>query len=226
MLLPWTEDYSVGIKVIDVDHKGLFDAVNALHDKLENNATSLDFGAELNYFSRYVREHFDREEKIMQEYDFPDYRHHIVAHRNIRKSIYAIQKIYFEDPERIDKEKLITFFAGWLRNHILKEDMAYRPYIGGKYGRRKSDAREQVDRTRLDLDRNRSHNESQVLKAVSVQVPEHQENILKRCAAMLRSGGVDAEDLEKFVDPMYGMTQREIVNFAGMFLTKPEENSD
>lgn len=218
MIIEWSDEYSLGIKVIDNDHMGLFEAINNLHDRLEHNGSREDIARDLDYFARYVREHFDREEIILTDYQYPELRHHKLQHQNIKKSVYAIRKIYSENPQLINMDKLVAFFAGWLKNHILKEDMAYRPFIGLTPDKTKSDAGD-----RLQLDAVSRLNKAERV-TLEVSVPINTQSVIERCASVLRSGGIDAEDLAKFVDPMFGMTFDEVMKFAGIVLVDDKDD--
>ncbi len=223
MALQWSDDYKLGIKVIDNDHEGLFEAVNSLQGHVEAGATEHSILEDLDFFARYVREHFDREELILKQYEYPNFHEHMLQHRNIRRSVFAIRKLYADDPQVIDAEKMTGFFSGWLRNHILKDDMAYLPFIGVNFGRRKSDnpskkpskRERQVNETQEDLDD---------LVPVTLNVPREARDVIGRCAAILRLGSIDAEELRQFVVPLYGMTSEEMVRYAGIVMKKEKKD--
>lgn len=65
--------------------------------------------------------------------------------------------------------------------------------------------------------------EKKPIVKINVSVPEDAEKIIKRCAAILRAGEVDADDLKKFIDPMFNMTLDEVKKFAGIVLIDEED---
>ena len=37
-LFEWSQDYAVGIRLIDNDHRGLFETINALHEAVQQES--------------------------------------------------------------------------------------------------------------------------------------------------------------------------------------------
>ena len=60
-LFEWSQDYAVGIRLIDNDHRGLFETINALHEAVQQESGEAEIGNTLNALIRYVQEHFTRE---------------------------------------------------------------------------------------------------------------------------------------------------------------------
>jgi hemerythrin len=78
----WSNSYSIGIKIIDDQHKGLLDFVNDLFSHSTGNERD-----ELAYFReviqqavQYVKNHFQTEEKLMITTNYPGYAEHKKAH--------------------------------------------------------------------------------------------------------------------------------------------------
>jgi len=130
-MIKWSDKYRIGIDIIDNDHKGLFEAVNQLEEKVKfaSSGEKIELWNELNYLSIYVNEHFNREEKLMQEHAYPQYREHALMHKKIKRAVFAIRKIYATNSALIDPQKLIAFFSGWLKNHIINDDLSFEPYF-------------------------------------------------------------------------------------------------
>ena len=82
-LVTWSGTYSVGIKLIDDQHKELFNLVNDMYNHVNND----DEAAERAYFQSvirqvvgYVKTHFATEEKIMEKTRFQGYAEHKKVH--------------------------------------------------------------------------------------------------------------------------------------------------
>lgn len=223
MIAEWSDEYKTGFKLIDNDHKGLFKALNDLDYRIKNlkdNSLS-DISDDLNFLARYVHEHFDREEALMREYEYPEFHQHSLSHRKIRRTVFAIRKLFLEKPELIDPSRLTAFFASWLKKHILTEDMAYGPFLKKNYGRRKTDLAPSISEQRLRLETRASEPQGKTV-SVTLSVPEESKEIIERCAVLLRSGGSEAVDLAQFVDPMFGMTTEEVMKYAAIVLKRPQ----
>jgi len=82
----------------------------------------------LNDLIDYTKYHFSREEKIMQDHNYPDFEDHKQQHDKM-----VAQVTKFIDEYRIDKTRTIDnvtqFLKSWLINHINGSDQKYRPYL-------------------------------------------------------------------------------------------------
>lgn len=221
MLIEWSDDYLIGFAIIDDDHRELFRIINTLDEKLRGatNVAERDISAELDYFARYVKEHFDREEVVMRDHDYPETQHHLLQHANIRRAIFALRKIYFEEPDLIDPDRVTNFLAGWLKNHILREDFEYKPFLKSDYRQTKSQLAEKIVRHRADMEKARALADKK-LESVQLEVPATKVDIITRCAAILRAGGAEAEELVQYLDPLFGMSHAEVRKYAGVMLKR------
>ncbi len=127
----WSESMSVGVELIDSDHKALIDLINLLHEAVsgEDNEQSLQ-----DVFDRliaYTEIHFSREEKVMQACGFPGMTTHQDEHAEFTGRVYEIRaKLQSGDDSPISNE-LLVYLKGWLNAHILIQDMAYKPFASG-----------------------------------------------------------------------------------------------
>jgi hemerythrin len=122
--------FSVGIKVIDDQHKSLLDLVNDLF----NHATG-DEKAERAYFKKvihqaveYIKVHFATEEKIMTATKFPGYAEHKKTHDDFVLTV--VQNVKdFEAGKRLTLTKFSYFLKDWILTHIAVMDKKYFDYF-------------------------------------------------------------------------------------------------
>jgi len=134
--LPWSDDYRVGVAVIDDDHRMLFRLVNRLHARLQAGAGEDAVGEVLEGLADYVETHFAREERYMEECGYPDVVAHATKHRDLARTVRSLRTLYEDDPAGFPEGEILAFLKDWLTGHILKSDMDYVPYItGDKKGR-------------------------------------------------------------------------------------------
>ncbi|MDR2964689.1 MAG: bacteriohemerythrin [Treponema sp.] len=137
----WSNRYSMGIKLIDDQHKGLLDFVNELF----NNSTG-DEEAEREYFNKvmakavdYVKVHFATEERYMLGTGFPDYFAHKKTHQQfIIKVVESIKD--FQRGKRLVLVSFARFLKDWVLSHVAMEDVKYSEYFK-KIATRKSDGK-------------------------------------------------------------------------------------
>lgn len=129
-LVRWSATYSVGIKLIDDQHKGLLDLVNNLF-----NHVSGDEATERAYFQKviqtavnYVKVHFATEEKIMLATRFPGYAEHKKAHDTFVLTV--VDSIRdFEAGKKFTLAGFTRFLKDWVLTHIAIMDKQYFTYF-------------------------------------------------------------------------------------------------
>jgi hemerythrin-like metal-binding protein len=133
-LMQWSEEMSVGIDELDEDHKQLIAIINRL---AENRGKASRVGVVrqcLLALRRYAELHFAREERVMRACDYPMLSGHSATHKAFVARVREVNARFEAAPEAearaIDKD-LLDYLTQWLKNHILHEDMAYRPYAEG-----------------------------------------------------------------------------------------------
>lgn len=207
----WSDEYSVGIRLIDNDHRGLFDVMNDLQDAVEHRRGEAEVGHTITYLIRYVQEHFEREERLMREGGYPEVAGHTNKHRKLARQVFAVQKLYEADHKLVDLEKLVEFLRGWLIRHILGDDMEYVPYLRG--GTLAALAKFRKECGAPDATKG-----GQAMETVQVKVPVGKAAVVKRCATILTAGGSEAEALEECANPIYAMTLGEAKTIADFVL--------
>jgi len=126
----WSDRYSMGIKVIDDQHKGLLDFVNDLF----NHASGKE-DEEREYFKKviqqavnYIKEHFETEEKLMTATKYPGYAEHKKVHDEFTMTVLKTVKD-FESGKRLVLEKFAYFLKNWVLGHVAVMDVKYAEYF-------------------------------------------------------------------------------------------------
>ena len=77
--------------------------------------------------SSYINVHFEAEEKLLKQINYPHSEEHIRKHNELRHKFHAIQaKLNDYDVEA--HHKIAIFLYNWLAKHILQADMEYKTY--------------------------------------------------------------------------------------------------
>jgi hemerythrin-like metal-binding protein len=209
---PWSEEYSVHLRVIDNDHKDLVNTVNLLHDAINDGSTRGQIGQIISSLAKYVDEHFRREEALMETYEYPDLARHKRIHRHLARTVYAIRIIFANKPKKIDPSKLLTFLREWLVHHILEEDTKYTPYLRGDVEMKSGSHTDVLDAPATSGSRADLLEEEK--EALTLTVPTSKAAALRRCARLLNEGGKESIAIEDIVMPVSQMTFEEAVHFA------------
>ncbi len=123
---------SVGVPLLDADHRLFVEALNALIENGPHPARRDKVRAALGSLIRYARYHFAREEAVMAACAYPAIEAHRREHAYFLSRIEAVQKDYDAKLGAVLDPGAIAFLEDWLTDHILAWDMAYRPYVEGR----------------------------------------------------------------------------------------------
>jgi hemerythrin-like metal-binding protein len=77
---------------------------------------------------RYTFEHFAHEEELMAAVRYPEMRHQVQEHDELRRKTSEFQKRY-EAGETTLTIELTVFLSEWLKNHIMRTDRQLGDYI-------------------------------------------------------------------------------------------------
>lgn len=130
MGIEWRDYLAVGVDEIDDQHKELFARFNGLLTACDEGKGDEEVKRLLGFLDDYVTTHFRAEEKIQQEYNYPDYLHHKDQHRWFMDEL-AKLKEQFASQGPVLGVVLSTnrFLVNWLIEHISKMDKGLGQYI-------------------------------------------------------------------------------------------------
>lgn len=126
--MQWEEQYALGIKAIDEQHKKLFVMINELFDALRESRGNEVVGEIIKGFLDYTAEHFALEEEYMQKCAYPAYDEHKQVHDDCVVKINDLLKMHISGKVHLS---IVTFnfMKDWLINHVLGMDKKYVPYL-------------------------------------------------------------------------------------------------
>lgn len=126
--LSWEESYSVGVKVLDDDHKKLIQLLNQFMTAYKYHTGEVFERKALMELVDYTKYHFQREEAMLEEHGYPD----IESHKGQHIAMIAEVERFVEDYEvRGHKalEGVASYLTGWLINHINGTDKQYTDFF-------------------------------------------------------------------------------------------------
>jgi len=126
-IISWSDSLSVGVDIIDTDHKVLIDQINMLGDAVTEGTDDVMTASVLNVLIDYTAYHFAREQQLMEETGFPHSDDHLREHRLLVKKCREIQTGYRQGTT-LGKD-VLNFLKVWLTQHILKSDKALGAHL-------------------------------------------------------------------------------------------------
>ena len=135
MAYKWTPDLETGNSLIDGQHKELIEAINKLLDACGNGKGRAEIEATLVFLNNYVVKHFNDEEVLQQRYKYPDAVNHKRYHEAFKATVREIISEFRKDGATVALvAKVNTAIAGWLLNHIKREDVKVAALIKSEKG--------------------------------------------------------------------------------------------
>jgi hemerythrin len=128
-MIKWQADYSVGIYMLDEQHKELFSFCNDIEEILRDGGYSKEFlGQGIKFLEKYVVKHFGQEETCMHQYACPVAKKNKTAHQKFIQAYKTFEKQINDgnDPYRTLK-RFHRFLETWLVEHICKIDTQLKP---------------------------------------------------------------------------------------------------
>lgn len=141
--IEWQDWMTVGVPLVDADHKLLLDLINQVHDCLGKPEETINLGSILAALCDYTDYHFQREEKLQETVGYPGLVGHRAMHASLTDQVNEINRRFLAQPASVRGIDVLTFLERWLINHIINQDMAFRPYALGN-GAAEATAREAV----------------------------------------------------------------------------------
>jgi hemerythrin len=127
--IEWTEEFSVGIKSIDAQHKKLIEMINELNKSVALGESDTFLANLFVRLMNYTKEHFAYEEELFSKYKYQNSVEHIKQHRKLLHQVYELKNQYESDPSASLGLEIIQFLRSWLINHILKADKDYTAFL-------------------------------------------------------------------------------------------------
>lgn len=128
--IQWSDDLSVQIASVDVQHKKLVAIINDLYDAMHVGKANGIMRRILADLAAYTAEHFSYEERLFREYAYPSAAAHHGSHATLIGQLKDIQS-QMEHGTSVSI-KTFSFLKKWLTEHIMKEDHLYAQFLRAK----------------------------------------------------------------------------------------------
>jgi len=130
-IINWRDEFSVGVKEMDDQHKKLIAMVNKLISEQKNLTDQKTIADLLTEMTDYAHIHFRAEEYLMAEYGYDQKAQQEQQHQAFIDKTIAFYTASDVGPN-ILSTALLDYLATWLIGHILKEDMKYKDFFINK----------------------------------------------------------------------------------------------
>ncbi len=119
-MIEWNDGLSLGVKVIDDDHKKLLSIIDELSIAINSNKTKEVINDIFDDLEKYVIEHFHREESFLRQHNLSQLDDHIATHNSFVVKISELKAKSLKD--NFNAQDVVLYLIDWLFEHILIED--------------------------------------------------------------------------------------------------------
>jgi len=127
-IMQWTPEFSLHNEVVDQEHKALFNTINLLHEAMLAGQGTKVLERVLAAEMRFAEIHFDHEEQLMAEVDYPELRAHTQQHVEQRKRFHEMAQ-RFERGEKSITIEYMLLLSEWAKVHTMVEDRKFGEYV-------------------------------------------------------------------------------------------------
>ena len=120
-----------GFAAVDNDHRALIDQINALGEALHKGAGKEQLASMIAFLNTYVREHFSREEHVMQLAKCPATGQNCSAHKALLVKLDAwVRRLQTSGATTSLVLEINREASAWIQQHIINVDCQLRSCAG------------------------------------------------------------------------------------------------
>ena len=127
----WNEKMSVGVKIIDYQHKMLIDAINGFYEAVGNISNKELIDTMLKKMKDYSVFHFNYEEQLLKKHGYLQLSYHKIEHKNFIDKVEDLNDRFIKGKLIISLE-ITSFIESWITKHIMVTDKQYGAFLNSK----------------------------------------------------------------------------------------------
>jgi hemerythrin len=128
--IAWNESFSVGVAQLDHQHHRIVGLINQLLEEPGDRFEPAVVSEVLNDLMKFVHDHFETEEQLLAQHDYPGLQEQKQDHKDFRIQLAGFCLDAMQYDARIPAD-LLCFLKAWWEDHILVKDMKYRSFFLG-----------------------------------------------------------------------------------------------
>jgi hemerythrin len=117
----WTEELAIGVETVDAQHRALYAKVAELHEVMRSHQLDRVLPI-LEFLEGHVLQHFETEERLMEDLRYPGLAQHRAAHEDFVRSYLRVKALFKPGVRPSAVVELSGWLGRWLGEHIRKQD--------------------------------------------------------------------------------------------------------
>lgn len=127
-LMEWSNDFVIGLKEIDGQHKKLVSIVNKLNEAMKAGRGKDHLGQIFDELKEYTVHHFATEEAYFEEFNYPGTIAHVAEHKKLVETVLQLEADFKRGKAALTNDVML-FLKDWLVKHIQGTDRKYAPHL-------------------------------------------------------------------------------------------------
>ncbi len=128
-LIAWTEEMSVGVAILDEDHKRIMKMINKLHAAMQEGKGRDIMADIIHDLFVYINLHFETEEEMFERTGYEGTSEQKAQHSAMKVKSLELKQSYIASPESIAPIEILLFLKDWWLGHIMHTDKKYAPFL-------------------------------------------------------------------------------------------------
>lgn len=131
--IKWDDSLSVGVELIDEQHKMLIQRIKDLSDAVNSSRGAVEIGKTLGFMIDYTEFHFSTEEKHMTDLSYTGYDIHKQQHEEFKSTLNEMVMEFEEDGATAQLSEWVNnYLINWLVKHIKSIDTKLSEFLQDK----------------------------------------------------------------------------------------------
>jgi hemerythrin len=128
--IAWSDKLSVGVDLIDEQHKSLIEKIAHLEDAIRTGQGPAEIVRVLDFLIDYTGYHFGTEEKNMRAFDYPELPAHLVKHAEFTNTLANLAEDFEEEGATQPlADSIETLLMNWFVKHIQDVDAKFGAFL-------------------------------------------------------------------------------------------------
>ncbi len=128
--IKWIDSLSVGIELIDSQHKQMISCINELTDAMREGKALKEIDRIVEFLRDYANTHFAAEEELMAKYAYPAAQSHTNQHESFRREVAQVEReLEAGVAPGLLCARVRKSLADWFASHINDTDRSLGRFI-------------------------------------------------------------------------------------------------
>jgi len=128
-LLNWEPGMSVGVAILDEDHRRIMKAINRLYSAMLEGAGKEALSETFHEMMVYINLHFECEEELLEQTHYPDAAEQKAHHMAMAARLKEYRRKYEKDASSVMPVEMLNFLKDWWLDHIMNLDRKYAAHL-------------------------------------------------------------------------------------------------